>query len=181
MNEHLKSSLSALVEESKLYPQEKVAPLKRNRKILQIGIPKEISTYENRAPLTPKAVGALTDQGHRILVQTGLGQTANFLDKEYAEAGADIVSDPKEVFKSELILKVEFPGREEINLINSGKTVESNLTSALITGNSCAVIDTFLTNWLGETVFCSMTSNLISQSRILLRTVITLPTGASNI
>jgi len=127
MNEHLKSSLSALVEESKLYPQEKLAPLKRDRKILQIGIPKEISTYENRAPLTPKAVGALTDQGHRILVQTGLGQTANFLDKDYAEAGADIVSDPKEVFKSELILKVEFPGRDEINLMNSGKTVISTV------------------------------------------------------
>jgi len=127
MNEHLKSSLSALIEESKLYPQEKVAPLKRSRKILQIGMPKEVSTYENRAPLTPKAVGALTAQGHRILVESGLGQTANFSDKDYAEAGADIVSDPKKVFKSELILKVEFPKRDEINWMNPGKTIISTI------------------------------------------------------
>lgn len=125
MNEHLRGSLSALAEESKLYPQEKVAPLKRGNKSLKIGIPKEISTYENRVPLTPKAVEALTTQGHKVMVEAGAGAAANFADKDYTDAGANLTKSAEEIYKNELILKVEFPEKEEINMMNPGITVIS--------------------------------------------------------
>ena len=33
-------------------------------------------------------------------------------------------------------------------MIGSGRTAESNFTVAFITGSSCTVIETFLTNWI---------------------------------
>ncbi|UXX79574.1 alanine dehydrogenase [Reichenbachiella carrageenanivorans] len=127
MNKHLMGSVSALVEESKLYPQEKLAAIRSTNQSLNIGIPKENSKYENRVPLTPKAVGALTSQGHRVLMEAGTGDTANFFDKEYTDAGANITTSANEVFKSDLILKVEFPTKEEIEMMSMGKTIISTI------------------------------------------------------
>lgn len=125
MTEQFKGSVSSLIEESKLYPQEKVARLKRNQAQLKIGVPKENSTYENRIPLTPKAVETLTAQGHQVLVQAGMGEPSNFSDEEYTKAGANLSADPEEVFKSDVVIKVEFPTVEEIEWMNSGQTIIS--------------------------------------------------------
>jgi alanine dehydrogenase len=127
MNEHLKGSMSALVEESKLYPQEKMIQKKELNKSLSIGIPRENSTYENRAPLTPKAIGTLTSLGYKVLIESGVGEAANFHDKEYTDAGANLATNIEEVFKSELILKVEFPTIKEIEMMSMGKTVISTI------------------------------------------------------
>ena len=127
MTEQLKGSVSALVEESKLYPQEKPAKIGRSQKTLFIGVPKEGSKFENRVALTPKAVELITRQGHKVLVEAGLGEGANFADKEYTEAGANLTKDPKEVFKSELVLKVEYPTTEEIEWLSPGRTIVSTI------------------------------------------------------
>ena len=127
MTEQLKDSMSALIEESKLYPQEKPAILKKKQAKLNIGIPKEHSKYENRIPLTPKAVGTLTAQGHKVLIEAGIGETSRFSDKEYTNAGANLSTDPKEVFKSDLIIKVAFPTLEEIEWMTTKQTIFSTI------------------------------------------------------
>lgn len=129
MNEHLKGSMSAVLEESLLAPQEQMVKKKIVNRQLTIGIPKENTTYEYRSPLTPKAVGALASHGYHILIETGIGEGANFSDKEYTEAGANLTTNTEEVFKSELILKVEFPTLQEIEMMSMGKTIISTLNA----------------------------------------------------
>lgn len=121
------SASAALVEESKLYPQEKPALIRKGGRQLMIGIPKEKSKFENRVALTPKAVEVLTRNGHKVLVESGSGEASNFSDKEYTDAGANLSKEAKEVFKSELVVKVEYPTAKEIEWMAHGKTVVSTI------------------------------------------------------
>lgn len=100
-----------------LSPVEAPAYLGNKKHQLYIGIPKEKSFQENRVPLTPDAVDILVANGHRILIETKAGEGAHFKDKDYSEAGAEIVYDTKKVFEAEIILKVAPPSEEEMNLL----------------------------------------------------------------
>jgi alanine dehydrogenase len=110
-----------------LLPQEETLEIAKQKGSLVIGIPKETHYQEKRVCLTPDAVGALTAQGHKFVIETGAGDGANFSDSEYSEAGAKISYDVKEAFGCNIILKVEPPSLEEIEYINP----QSILFSAL--------------------------------------------------
>ncbi|NNK83889.1 MAG: alanine dehydrogenase [Flavobacteriaceae bacterium] len=101
-----------------LLPQEEMLEVKKRKGNLYIGIPKETSFQERRVCLTPDAVSALISNGHRVLLESGAGDGANFSDSEYSEAGAEIAKDTAKVFSCPIILKVEPPSLEEIKLIN---------------------------------------------------------------
>lgn len=101
-----------------LIPQAETLEILKKKGELFIGIPKEISYQESRVCLTPDAVNALTAHGHRILLESGAGLQANFTDKEYSDAGAEITADTKKVFSCPMILKVEPPSLKELNYIN---------------------------------------------------------------
>jgi len=98
---------------------------------LFIGIPKEVSLQENRVSLNPESVGLLVANGHQVVVETTAGIKAKFSDREYSEAGARISYNTQEVFKSNIVLKIEPPTPEEINYLVPGKT----LISAFQIGN----------------------------------------------
>ena len=112
---------------SQLLPQEETLEISRQKGELFIGIPKETYFQEKRICLTPDAVAAVVANGHKVLVEKGAGREAGFSDKDYSEAGALLTDDTKKVFSCPIILKVEPPTIEELNLINP-KTV---LISAL--------------------------------------------------
>lgn len=112
---------------AQLLPQEETLEVSREKGNLFIGIPKESYFQEKRICLTPDAVAAIVANGHKILLESGAGESAGFSDKDYSEAGAKITKDTKKVFGCPIILKVEPPTLEEIDLINP-KTV---LISAL--------------------------------------------------
>jgi alanine dehydrogenase len=131
MSERQTSGFKELVKESKLYPQESMLEVKKKPISLFIGIPKEISFQENRLAITPEGVNLLVNNGHEIWVETGAGKESKFNDKEFSDAGAKIVYSKQEVFNADLILKVEPPTLEEINLMKPGKI----LISALQLGN----------------------------------------------
>ncbi|MBT8260512.1 MAG: alanine dehydrogenase, partial [Bacteroidia bacterium] len=101
-----------------LLPQEEMLEVKKRKGNLYIGIPKETSFQERRVCLTPDAVSALISNGHRVLLESGAGDGANFSDTEYSEAGAEVAKDTAKVFSCPIILKVEPPSLEEIKLIN---------------------------------------------------------------
>jgi alanine dehydrogenase len=92
---------------------------------LYIGIPKEKSFQENRIPLTPDAVDVLVSNGHRILIETKAGEGAHFKDKDYSEAGAEIIYDPKKIFEAEIILKVAPPSEDEMELLKMNQILIS--------------------------------------------------------
>lgn len=116
-----------LAEETKLYPQEQLAEIGAKNKALFIGIPKEVSLNENRIPLTPDAVGLLVRNGHQVWVETGAGDKSNFTDKEYSEAGAEVIENAKEIYNANIILKIEPPTIEEIELLKPKQILISAL------------------------------------------------------
>ncbi|MDY7394179.1 alanine dehydrogenase [Aureibaculum sp. 2210JD6-5] len=110
-----------------LMPKPEMLEIKKQKGELFIGLPKETHLQEKRICLTPDAVAALTNQGHRIIIESTAGEGANYTDNEYSEAGAKISYDAEEVFGCNLILKVEPPSLKEIEYINP----QSVLFSAL--------------------------------------------------
>lgn len=110
-----------------LLPQTEMLEIKKRKGELFIGIPKETYTGEKRICLTPDAVTALSANGHRIVIETGAGDGANFTDKEYSEAGAKISYDSEEAFKCNIVLKVAPPTEEEISHLNPQTILISSL------------------------------------------------------
>jgi len=108
-------------------PQEEVLELKPNNKKLSIGIPKEVLLQEKRIGLVPDAVNLLTNNNHNVIVQSGVGDFINFSDQEYSECGASIVQTAKEVYQSDIILKVSPPTFEEIQFMEKNQTLISAL------------------------------------------------------
>jgi len=103
---------------SQLLPQEEMLEVLKQKGNLFIGIPKETSFQEKRVCLTPDAVSALINNGHRVLFESGAGEGAKFSDADYSEAGAEITKDTAKVFSCPILLKVEPPSQDEIKLIN---------------------------------------------------------------
>ncbi len=108
-------------------PQEEMLEVARKKSNLQIGIPKETSIQEKRVPLVPDAVAVLVNNGHEVIVETGAGEGSSFNDNHYSEAGAQIVYTTEEVYKANMILKVEPPTLEEIDLMQHGQLLISAL------------------------------------------------------
>ncbi|ESU18855.1 pyridine nucleotide transhydrogenase, alpha subunit [Flavobacterium cauense R2A-7] len=101
-----------------LIPQEEKLEIAKHKSELFIGIPKETSYQERRICLTPDAVNSLTSHGHRVLMEASAGESSSYSDKEYSDAGAEITNDTKKVFSCPMILKVEPPTLDEINMMN---------------------------------------------------------------
>ena len=113
----MSKSLSPFTKEQ-LLPQEEMLEVLKRKGNLFIGIPKETSFQEKRVCLIPDAVSALVNNGHRVLFEAGAGEGANFPDENYSEAGAEITKDTAKVFSCPILLKVEPPSLDEIELIN---------------------------------------------------------------
>lgn len=131
MSDQHKSGFKELAKEQASYPQEQLLKVKEGSKSLNLGIPCEISMQENRLMLTPEAIAVLTNNGHEILVEAGAGASSKFTDNEFSEAGAKIVYSAKEALEANIILKVEPPTLDEIEMIKPGAI----LISALQLGN----------------------------------------------
>lgn len=126
MTEKKKTGFEALAKAS-LHPQEKLLEIKKEKHSFFIGLPREISLQENRISLTPDAVAILVNNGHEIWVEAKAGTGSKFSDKEYSDAGAKIVYSPQEIYKANVILKIEPPTLEEIELMHPGQTLISAL------------------------------------------------------
>ncbi|MEL6976543.1 MAG: alanine dehydrogenase, partial [Bacteroidota bacterium] len=110
-----------------LLPQEETLEILKQKGELFIGLPKENQYQEKRICLTPDAVNAITAHGHRVLIESGAGDGANFSDKDYSDAGAEVTRDTKKVFSCPLILKVEPPTLAELEFLNPQTIIISAL------------------------------------------------------
>ncbi|HEY9009219.1 alanine dehydrogenase [Ohtaekwangia sp.] len=126
MTEKKKTGFEALAKTS-LVTQEQMLEVRKRRHAFFIGLPREISLQENRISLTPDAVALLVNNGHDVWVETKAGIGSKFTDKAYSDAGAKIVYSPQEVYQADVILKIEPPTMEEIELMHSGQTLISAL------------------------------------------------------
>lgn len=103
--------------EQELLPkEEKLEVIKKNPKF-SIGIPKETCLNERRTCITPDAVQVLSQHGHEIRIEAGAGLGSFFTDQQYSEAGAIIVDSPSEAFSQDLVMKINPPTLQEINML----------------------------------------------------------------
>ena len=75
---------------------------------LKIGVLKEPES-ESRVGLVPSSLRKLKKSGFEVLVEKGAGESANYLDSDYIDAGASIVSRD-EILACENIICIRFPG-----------------------------------------------------------------------
>ncbi|MBT6809312.1 MAG: alanine dehydrogenase [Flavobacteriales bacterium] len=108
-----------------ILPKEEMLEVKQDFKKLKIGIPKESSFQENRISLSPDAVALLSHNGHSVVIESMAGNGANFTDKEFSDAGAEIVFSKEEVFQSDIIVKIEPPTKSELKLMKKGQQLIS--------------------------------------------------------
>ncbi len=108
-------------------PKEEMLEVSKTNQRQYIGLPAECTLQENRVALVPEAVARLVNNGHEVVVETNAGQGAHYEDRDFSEAGAKIAYDREEVYKAEIIIKVDPPTLEEINWMKPGQTLISAL------------------------------------------------------
>lgn len=126
------SELTKLAHQALLQPQEALQEIGKRKNNLYIGIPKEVSFQENRIPLTPLSVAVLVENGHQVVIESGAGSAANFLDHHYSEQGALIVHSKEEVYKADIIMKVAPPTLAEIEFMKDGQVLISSQQPTLL-------------------------------------------------
>lgn len=119
--------LKSLIQQGSLSPKEEMLEIPKKKGCLFIGIPKETSFQERRVALVPEAVSLLVNNGHRVRIETKAGESANFSDNDYSEAGAEISCAAKEIYECDTILKVAPPSEEEVDLMIGNQTFISAL------------------------------------------------------
>ncbi|MCX7836059.1 MAG: alanine dehydrogenase [bacterium] len=109
---------------------------------MDIGILKETYANESRVILNPAGVAALTEKGHRVYVENSAGANAGWQDTEYMKKGAIITYSKEEtISRSELILKVLPPSKEEASLFETGQTLVSFLLAAAMPKEIASILN----------------------------------------
>jgi alanine dehydrogenase len=115
---------------------------------MNIGVPKEIKTNENRVALVPAGAEALSAQGHTVLLERGAGEGSGFDDRAYLAAGGTVVPTAEEVWaRADLIMKVKEPIEVEWPRMRKGQVMytyfhfaaDEKLTRAVIASGAIAV------------------------------------------
>jgi NAD(P) transhydrogenase subunit alpha len=74
--------------------------------MLVVGVIGEASEGESRVALTPAVVPTLAKSGIQVVVATGAGKAAGYLDDAYREKGAEVVTDHEKVLAAPVIARV---------------------------------------------------------------------------
>jgi len=119
----------AFISGSVMMPQEEMLEIKREKKTYKIGVLSDTSGIEHRIPLAPLAIEQLVSQGFEVYVEQGAGAGANFTDRQFAEYGANIITEKSEVAKCDIVLKVLPLDSEEIELLKGNQIIITSLHS----------------------------------------------------
>ncbi|MRJ75494.1 Re/Si-specific NAD(P)(+) transhydrogenase subunit alpha [Aeromicrobium sp. SMF47] len=95
-----------------------------------IGVVTESVAGETRVAATPATVAQLIKLGYEVVVESGAGEKSSFTDEAYVEAGASIGATA-DVWRSDIVFKVNAPTPAEIGLLADGATLISMISPAL--------------------------------------------------
>jgi alanine dehydrogenase len=125
----------------------------RQEQIMIIGVPKEIKDNEARVGITPAGVKALTEAGHKVLVETQAGTQSGFPDEDYQNAGAEMVGEAGYVWgKSEMVVKVKEPIEKEYVFFREGLVLFTYLHLAPLPGLTDKLLESKVVGIAYETV-----------------------------
>jgi alanine dehydrogenase len=98
-----------------------------------VGILKEIKAEENRVSMTPAGVEVMKRNGHTLLVEKNAGVNSGFDDTSYANAGAEVLDTPGEIYaRSDMVMHVKEPLPSEYELIREGQIIFTYLHLAAL-------------------------------------------------
>ncbi|MCH7828811.1 hypothetical protein IH982_03070 [Patescibacteria group bacterium] len=88
-----------------------------------IGVSKENrEKTEKRVLLLPQFVQRLVKDGHTVRVEKDAGRKLKFTNEEYKRAGA-IISSKKEVYSSDIVLRIRIPTLDELDLMKKNSVL----------------------------------------------------------
>src|SRR5918912_2217552 len=118
-----------------------------------VGLPKEIKDNEYRVGLTPAGVRALTDAGHKVIVERDAGAGSGFEDALYQRAGARIIERADDVWaEAEMIVKVKEPIAPEYPRMKEGLLLFTYLHLAPDPKQTEALLENKVTGVAYETI-----------------------------
>ncbi|MFP5264917.1 MAG: alanine dehydrogenase [Blastocatellia bacterium] len=124
-----------------------------------VGLPKEVKDNEYRVGLVPAGVKALTNAGHRVVVQTGAGEGSGILNDEYVRAGGEIVDSAELAWSlADMVVKVKEPVASEYRFLREDLILFTylhlaparELTKAMLDSGVAGVAYETITNDLGH-------------------------------
>ena len=118
-----------------------------------IGVPREVKDHESRVGVTPAGVKALTEAGHKVLVEHNAGALSAMPDDDYQAAGAEIVGGAPDVWRlADMIVKVKEPTEKEYRYFRPDLLLFTYLHLAPLTELTDALVDSKVTGIAYETV-----------------------------
>lgn len=96
--------------------------------MMKVAVPKETFPSEQRVALVPANVPQLAKVGLEVIVESGAGEAAGFLDEHYVDKGAKIV-DRHELFSADIVAQVRTlgankdSGRDDLSKFRGGQIV----------------------------------------------------------
>ena len=93
---------------------------------MKIGTPREVIAGESRVALTPDSALQLQKLGHECVIEAGAGALAGFSDKQYKDAGVEVVKTAAALWKAaDVVAKVRPPTDAEMKRLREGQTLIS--------------------------------------------------------
>jgi NAD(P) transhydrogenase subunit alpha len=97
---------------------------------LRVGVTIESRAGETRVAATPATVSQLVRLGYDVVVASGAGARSSFPDDAYTAAGAQV----GDAWAADIVLKVNPPATDEINLLRDSSTLISLISPGLDPG-----------------------------------------------
>jgi alanine dehydrogenase len=118
-----------------------------------VGLPKEIKDNEYRVGLTPAGARALTDAGHKVIVEKSAGEGSGFEDALYERAGAEIIPSADDVWAgADMVVKVKEPIEPEYARMKEGLLLFTYLHLAPDPKQTQALLERKVTGIAYETI-----------------------------
>ncbi len=120
---------------------------------MKVAITKERYAGERRVALTPANAPQLAKLGLEMIVESGAGVSAGFLDHHYREKGAIVVESLDQALAADIVAQVRSAGAD----LDSGEVIRSKLRPGQIVIGSCDPLGkpAFIKRWAdsGATLF----------------------------
>lgn len=93
---------------------------------MKIGVPKESFNSETRVSISPNVAKKFISLGYEVIMENDAGKGSNFTDQDYSDVGVKL-DKRSEVYKSDILVKINPPTKEEVSLMKEGSVLISLL------------------------------------------------------
>jgi len=111
---------------------------------MRIAVPKEIKSGEKRVALVPDIISKLTKAGLEVVIETGAGVAAQYSDKQFSDAGAQVKSSDV-IADADVVLSVQPLNPAQMKTLKKGAITISFLSPTTSTDSIEAAISAGVT------------------------------------